>query len=105
MIRTRQELLQDALVHFELMEGYAERDLGEQLVVDAVCMRLSAGLEVLNRLDSETLSRLFGDAWPVMWGMRNRIAHGYLLVNAAIIRRTLEADIPPIVTRIRQALA
>lgn len=35
-----------------------------------------------------------------MWGMRNRIAHGYLLVDADIVRRTLEHDIPPIMAAI-----
>ena len=32
--------------------------------------------------------------------MRNRIAHGYLLVDTDIVRRTLVHDIPPILTRI-----
>ena len=60
----------------------------------------SAGVEALARLDTATRDRLFGDAWPLMWGMRNRIAHGYLLVDTDIVRRTLEHDIPPILTRI-----
>jgi uncharacterized protein with HEPN domain len=68
-------------------------DLDDQLVIDAVCMRLSAGVEALSGLDVSTRDRLFGEAWPLMWGMRNRIAHGYLLVNAGIVRRTLEHDI------------
>lgn len=72
---------------------------------DAVCMRLSAGVETLNRLDPSVRDRMFGDSWPLMWGMRNRIAHGYLLVEASIIRRTLATDIPVIIREIRQALA
>jgi uncharacterized protein with HEPN domain len=32
--------------------------------------------------------------------MRNRIAHGYLLVDTDIARRTLEHDIPPIMASI-----
>ncbi|MFZ0530714.1 MAG: HepT-like ribonuclease domain-containing protein [Propionicimonas sp.] len=40
----------------------------------------------------------------MMGGMRNRIAHGYLLVDAGIVRRTLEHDIPPIVARITDRL-
>ena len=47
---------------------------------------------------------MFGDAWPLMWGMRNRIAHGYLLVDTDIVRRTLEHDIPPILTGIEAEL-
>jgi uncharacterized protein with HEPN domain len=78
--------------------------LDDQLVIDAICMRLSAGVEALARLDTATRDRLFGDAWPLMWGMRNRIAHGYLLVDTDIVRRTLEHDIPPILTGIEAEL-
>jgi uncharacterized protein with HEPN domain len=103
--RRPEELLRDAMAHFELMQDYAQRDLSEQLVVDAVCLRLSAGIEALAGLDASRREDLFGHAWPLMWGMRNRIAHGYLLVDADIARRTLEVDIPPIIESIRQALS
>jgi uncharacterized protein with HEPN domain len=87
------------------MLDHARGDVMDQLVVDAVCMRLSAGVEVLNRLDTSVRDGMFGDSWPLMWGMRNRIAHGYLLVDASIIRRTLDTDLPAIIKQIRQALA
>jgi uncharacterized protein with HEPN domain len=73
-------------------------------VIDAICMRLSAGVEALARLDIETRDRLFGDAWPLMCGMRNRVAHGYLLVDTDIVRRTLEHDVPPLVASIEAEL-
>ena len=68
-------------------------------------MRLSAGLEALAGLDDATQDRMFGDAWPLMWGMRNRIAHGYLLVDAVVVHRTVEHDVPPIVAAIEANLA
>ena len=105
MNRTPEELLGEALHHFGTMLGYADHDLDDQLAIDAICMRLSAGLEVLNRLDHDVRDRLFGDKWTAMWGMRNRITHGYLLVSAPIIRRTLEADIPDLVEQIEQRIA
>jgi hypothetical protein len=45
-------------------------------VIDAICMRLSAGVEALARLDTPTRDRPFGDAWPLI-----------------IVRRTLEHDV------------
>lgn len=105
MSRSDGKVLHEALTHFELALNHAQGDVMDQLVIDAVCMRLSAGLEVLNRLDPSARDPLFGDSWPLMWGMRNRIAHGYLLVEPAIIRRTLDTDIPTIIKHIRQALA
>ena len=103
MSRSDREILHEALTHFELVLDHAQGDVMDQLVVDAVCMRLSVGLEVLNRLDPTLRDELFSDSWPLMWGMRNRIAHGYLLVEPAIIRRTLDTDIPTIITQISQA--
>lgn len=104
MTRTPEESLREARTHFVLLFHHAQGDLADQLVIDAVCMRLSAGVEALARLDSPTRDRLFGDAWPLMWGMHNRIAHGYLLVDTDIVRRTVEHDIRPILVRIEAEL-
>ncbi len=40
-----------------------------------------------------------------MWGMRNRIAHGYLLVSPEIVRATVERDLPEMIQLIEAALA
>ncbi|PKQ32082.1 MAG: hypothetical protein CVT62_03325 [Actinobacteria bacterium HGW-Actinobacteria-2] len=100
MSRPAVEVLTDALQHLEALQGYAARGLDDQLVVDAICMRLSAAIEVLAGLDSDVRDRLFGEDWPLMWGMRNRIAHGYLLVDSGIIRQTIAVDVPLIVGRV-----
>ena len=105
MSRQTKEILHDALTHLLTAQAYADHDLEEQLVIDAICLRLSAGIEVLEKLDSDVLSELFGDDWSLMWGMRNRIAHGYLLVDAAIIGQTLVNDVPVIISRIQKWLA
>lgn len=105
MSRSDHEVLHEALAHFDRLLDHAQGNVTEQLVIDAVCMRLSAGLEVLNRLDPEVRDGLFGDSWPLMWGMRNRIAHGYLLVEPRIIRSTLDTDMPAIIDRIQQRIA
>lgn len=94
-------ILQDAQAHFQIMQDHAEKGLDDRLVIDAVCMRLSAGIEALAALDPSDREEILGEVWPLMWGMRNRIAHGYLLVDSAIIRETLIQDIPSILSRIR----
>lgn len=104
MSRQQSEVLREARSHFRTMQSYAQRDLDDQMVVDAICMRLSAGIEALAVLDRVPRDDLFRDDWALMWGMRNRIAHGYLLVDVTIIRRTLERDIPTIMARIEEAL-
>lgn len=104
MSRSTPELLRETLVHLELASQYASVDYLDQLVIDAICMRLSAGIEVLARLDPDARAHLFGDNWKLMWGMRNRIAHGYLLVDSDIVHQTIEIDLPDIVRVITREL-
>lgn len=105
MSRSRRELLGEALVHLELAGAYAGGEDLDQLVIDAICMRLSAGIEALARLDPDVRVRLFGDNWRFMWGMRNRIAHGYLLVDSDIVSQTIEIDLPAILRAVRRELS
>ena len=44
MTRTPEESLREARSHFALMRRHAQSDLDDQLVIDAICMRLSAGV-------------------------------------------------------------
>lgn len=104
MSRSRGELLSEALHHLELAQEHSSRSPRDQVVIDALCMRLSAGIEVLARLDSDVRDGLFGQTWPLMWGLRNRIAHGYLLVDPAIVEETVRKDLPLILGRVRKGI-
>lgn len=105
MSRSTQEILREALVHLKLADAYAGKEDLDQLVIDAICMRLSAGIEVLANLDPHLRTSLFGGNWQFMWGMRNRIAHGYLLVDSDIVRQTVEIDLPEIIQAVRSELS
>lgn len=102
--RTTPELFREALSHLERALVYGRGDLDDQLTLDAICMRISAGIEVLARVTEQDRERCFGDSWAQMWGMRNRIAHGYLLVDHVIVVSTLERDLPGIVAGLHEAL-
>ncbi len=60
------EILTEALTHLEQAQDYSTADLDQQLTVDAICMRLSAGVESLSRLDHTAREVYFGTAWPAM---------------------------------------
>lgn len=52
MSRTESELLAEALVHLEVAQAYGRRgDAADQMVIDAVSMRLASGIESLSKLD------------------------------------------------------
>lgn len=66
--RTPIEILSVALTHFEIARSHASRDLEEQITIDAICMRLSAGVESLSKLDEATRAATFGSSCSAMWG-------------------------------------
>ena len=99
--RTTAEIIAEALEHFDIAISHSQRDLSDQIVIDAVAMRLSAGVEALGALDPDTRTRLLGDQWPRMRGMRNRIAHGYGFIDDTIVRQTVLVNLPTVVDALR----
>lgn len=112
MSRTGRERLLDAERHFQAAVRYAQEpnvigcegaELDEK-TVDAICMRIAAGVESLHALSPERREELFGNAWSRMWGMRNRISHTYSRVEPGVILATVRLDLPPLLAVIREAV-
>ena len=51
------------MAHFEAVAEYGLGDLSDQKTIDAICMRLSAGIEVLSGPGDADREALFGDVW------------------------------------------
>lgn len=102
--RSRSEILTEAREHFQRCVTYVSYGADEAIVVDAVSLRLSAGIDALRHLDETELSALFGEDWPRMRGMRNRIAHGYGGVEASIVVRTVETRLPSIIATLTDCI-
>ena len=104
MSRTTRERLADAALHLDAAIAYAADGPFDEKTIDAICMRISAGIEALNALPPRRRDELFGDQWSAMWGMRNRIAHTYSRVEAAVVIATVRQDLPEISARMRAYL-
>lgn len=105
MSRSDAELLGDALQHLQMLHHHLERaDLADETVADAVSLRLAAAIEAVATASLEVRSRVFGDDWATAWSTRNRIAHGYAHVDLAIIRSTVERDLPGLEGALRAEL-
>ena len=104
MSRTDAERLGDALMHVDVAVRYSASEPLDQKTIDAIRLRISAGIDSLHGLAERTRTLLLGDIWPQMWGMRNRIAHSYALVEQEVIVATVAADIPMIRAHIHHAL-
>jgi uncharacterized protein with HEPN domain len=98
--KTESQVLAEASEHFAAATRDAARGLDDEMDQDAVAMRLSAGIEALAGLEPSVREFLFCDEWPLVWGMRNRIAHGYMLVDRDVLRATVAVDLPGLVDRL-----
>jgi uncharacterized protein with HEPN domain len=93
--RSDAELVRDALDHLRMLRHHVDRsDLSDETVADAVSLRLAAAIESLSTASEALRDRVFGDQWPIVWATRNRSALGYAHVDLAIIRATVEQDLP-----------
>jgi len=59
--RSDRELLADALNHLEVLRSHqARRDLDDQTVADAVCLRLAAAIEAVANMTPGVRADAFG---------------------------------------------
>lgn len=105
MTRTAAELLAEVVAHLDVLHRHLERgSVDDATVADAVSLRLAAAIEALHRGGSDLTTDLFGDDWPVIWGMRNRIAHGYAWIDIETVRATVDEDLPAVEAVVRARL-
>ncbi|WP_280803165.1 HepT-like ribonuclease domain-containing protein [Aurantimicrobium minutum] len=74
-------------------------------ISDAVNMRLAAALETISQTSSVLREKYFSDDWRHMKSMRNRISHGYSLLDLELVQGTIEQDVPHFELQLRKALA
>lgn len=92
----------EALAHLDAVHRHLEKgSLADETVADAVSLRLAAMIESLHRGAPSLTTDLFGDEWTVIWGMRNRIAHGYAWIDIDTVRATVEQDVPHVEAALR----
>lgn len=106
MNRSDRDWLLDAVNHLEFLQQYVNLENREdQVVLDAIAMRLSAAIDSVSHISEKLRSHVFTDAqWRDISGTRNRIAHGYGFVDAARLTVFIERDVPDFDADIRRLL-
>ena len=56
------------MAHFEVVADHGSGDLSDQKPIDAIYMRLTAGIGALSGLSDVDREAKFGDVWHQMWG-------------------------------------
>jgi uncharacterized protein with HEPN domain len=83
-------------------------DFDDEMVFDAVRVRLIEIGEAVKAIDPDLLAREPEIPWQDVAGMRNHLAHRYFDTAHAIVQATLDHDLPPLVAaveRLRQHVA
>ncbi len=78
--------------------------LDDGLVFVAVRVRLIEIGEAVRAISPEVLEREPDIPWVDVAGMRNHLAHRYFDTAHAIVRATIEQDLPPLVAAVQRLL-
>lgn len=68
MSRTENERLKDALLHIAKIEMYAQRNLDDDAIVDAIALRIASLVDTLAGLPESMRDEMFPGAWRTPCG-------------------------------------
>lgn len=95
-----------ALEHVDAIHRHLARGtLDEEIVIDAISIRLSAAIDVLNGGDPTLGERLFPAEWQTIKATRNVLAHAYHWVDDDRVRATVDNELPEFERVLREEFA
>ena len=99
-------MLDHAAEAVALAKGRIRGDLDTDRLLNLSLVRL---LEIVGeaaaRLSAETRNRYQTIPWPDIIGLRNRLIHGYDIVDFDILWDIVNDDIPPLIAQLREIVA
>ena len=103
-IRLR-HMLDHALEAVELTRGRQRDDLKRDRVLQLALVRLVEIIgEAATRVSQEGQQRWPSIPWQQARGMRNRLIHGYDVVDLDVLWDTIQDDLPALIIQLREAL-
>ncbi|MEW6664579.1 MAG: DUF86 domain-containing protein [Thermodesulfobacteriota bacterium] len=89
----------------QMVEGRTRSDLDSDEMLKYALTRLVEIVgEAASRVSIATRDRYQGIPWPDIVGMRNRLIHGYDVVDLDLLWDTIEDDLPPLMEQLRAIL-
>jgi uncharacterized protein with HEPN domain len=105
MTRRDRQRLDDALVAIAVIREHRGRgDLSDGLVFDAVRVRLIEFGGAVKAISHELLEHEPAIPWAQVAGMRDRLAHRYFDTSHAILKATVEHDLPELERAVRRLI-
>lgn len=101
MTRSGQERLDDIVEAVTAIRSHLTKGtLKDEVVVDAVRMRLLEIGEAVKCLDTTILATEPGIPWKQIARMRDHLAHRYFLSSTEIIIETIDSDLDPLLAAV-----
>ena len=86
----------------ELLGDTSLEELGRNRMMQLALTRLVEILgEAANRVSQATRRKNPEIPWPQIIGMRNRLVHGYDVLDLDLLRYTVISDLPPLIAVLR----
>ncbi len=105
MSRRDDQRLEDILAAIAAIDEHLGRgSLDDGLVFDAVRVRLIEIGEAVRAISPELLTGEPDIPWIDIAGMRNHLAHRYFDTAHAVVRATLDQDLPPLAAAVERLL-
>ena len=89
-----------------LLGGLSREELGRNRVVQLALTRLVEVVgEAANRVSESTQRQNPGIPWAKIIGMRNRLVHGYDVIDCGLLWDTVTSDLPPLIEALQRIVA
>ncbi len=95
-------MLDHAVEAVDLAKGRTREDLDADRLLNLSLVRLLEIVgEAASRLSAETRDHYPNVPWPDVVGLRNRLIHGYDVVDFDILWDIVNDDLPPLIAQLR----
>ncbi len=104
--RNPQVILDEMLESIRLIQSYVdsvsyETFAAQQLLQDAVVLRIAILGEAASHLREEDKAQWDDIPWRIITDMRNRLIHGYFAMRLDLVWQVVIADLPPLAAQLR----
>ncbi len=98
-------MLEHAREAFAMIQGKNRSDLDSDRTLNLALVRLLEIVgEAASRTTKEERTNFPEIPWPKIIGLRNRLIHGYVLVDFDVLWRILHDDLPPLIAELERLL-
>ena len=99
------DMLDNALEAVELLGNSSREELGNNRMMQLALTRLMEIIgEAANRVSTATKQKNKDIPWSQIIGMRNRLIHGYDIIDYDLLWDTVNFDLPPLIQSLQQEL-